>query len=298
MTHSTRGTNSEIEESISSLIRCVCGGSLSENESGFVCTTCGSVIATSTGKVFFTDVPQNYESSGITSTRDHSTWTEWRKKNFEFYKKELRVLPDRTVILDVGIGPGQFDELKERFAVAIGIDFRPFEPVHVVADLTKPMPFKSEVFDCVMISNTLEHIPDTEKILAELSRVLKPGGLFVATIPFLLPVHQNPYDFNRYTHYKLKSLLVDLKFMNIEVRGLSEPVDVFRTVQRHFFTHVIKAPFSRNRILNAVVKLCVRVIWRLYWLLLQLLLPLYRKARYSDDFTEGYGIVARKPRSV
>lgn len=61
--------------------------------------------------------------------------------------------------------------------------------VHVFTDI--PLPFEDEQFDTVLTYETLEHTPWPEKYIAELSRVLKPGGTFVLTTPSVLwePVH-------------------------------------------------------------------------------------------------------------
>jgi SAM-dependent methyltransferase len=44
--------------------------------------------------------------------------------------------------------------------------------------------FANEIFDCVITNDVLEHIPEFEKALFEIFRVLKPGGRFLFTIPF------------------------------------------------------------------------------------------------------------------
>jgi ubiquinone/menaquinone biosynthesis C-methylase UbiE len=48
-------------------------------------------------------------------------------------------------------------------------------PTHVAADLTR-LPFADESFDCITCGYVLEHLPDARPGLAELSRVMRPGG--------------------------------------------------------------------------------------------------------------------------
>ncbi len=45
------------------------------------------------------------------------------------------------------------------------------------------LPFKDESFDLVFTSSTLEHIPEREKAVREIKRVLKPGGRAVIIVP-------------------------------------------------------------------------------------------------------------------
>jgi SAM-dependent methyltransferase len=45
------------------------------------------------------------------------------------------------------------------------------------------LPFPDRSFDKVIISEVLEHIPADERAIAEVARVLKPGGLIAVTVP-------------------------------------------------------------------------------------------------------------------
>src|SRR3954465_11658659 len=49
------------------------------------------------------------------------------------------------------------------------------------------LPFADASFDRVIASEVLEHIPDDETAMAELTRVLRPGGLAAVTVPRWLP---------------------------------------------------------------------------------------------------------------
>ena len=68
-----------------------------------------------------------------------------------------------------------------------------------VADMNRPLPFRSNSFDHVICFNTLEHIHDADLALSEMLRVLKQGGSFHIAVPFLYPVHGDPDDFHRHT---------------------------------------------------------------------------------------------------
>lgn len=49
------------------------------------------------------------------------------------------------------------------------------------------LPFAPSTFDAVVTSEVLEHIPDDVGALTELTRILKPGGVFAATVPSCWP---------------------------------------------------------------------------------------------------------------
>ena len=48
-----------------------------------------------------------------------------------------------------------------------------------------PLPWDDATFDCVVCCEVIEHIVDTDRLLAELRRVLKPGGVLVLSTPNL-----------------------------------------------------------------------------------------------------------------
>lgn len=49
------------------------------------------------------------------------------------------------------------------------------------------LPFATDAFDCVIISEVLEHLADDARALEEVSRVLKPGGVLAVSVPRTLP---------------------------------------------------------------------------------------------------------------
>ncbi len=53
----------------------------------------------------------------------------------------------------------------------------------VLADLTA-CPWPDETFDVVLCSHVLEHIPDDERAMGELHRILRPGGWGIVLVPF------------------------------------------------------------------------------------------------------------------
>ncbi|UCV28964.1 class I SAM-dependent methyltransferase [Ferribacterium limneticum] len=69
----------------------------------------------------------------------------------------------------------------------------------IVADLNEVLPIADKMYDKVIFLNALERIHEERRITRELLRVLRPGGRFVVTIPFLFPRHGRYGDFHRNT---------------------------------------------------------------------------------------------------
>lgn len=113
--------------------------------------------------------------------------------------KFLRDLRGKRV-LDVGCGSALFDiELARRGAFVVGLDISEsalalgrrriakmgLESQVTLAscDVSRNVPYPDHSFDHVFSNCVLEHIPDDATAIMESARVLKPGGLFVATVP-------------------------------------------------------------------------------------------------------------------
>ncbi len=78
--------------------------------------------------------------------------------------------------------------LKARYRFFIGSEFYSNQHDHWLypvlhQDLTQ-LDFQSATFDVVLSSDVLEHVPDLERALSEMVRVLKPGGVMLSAHPF------------------------------------------------------------------------------------------------------------------
>ncbi len=62
------------------------------------------------------------------------------------------------------------------------------QSLSVLAADGQKLPFQNRSFEACLCSETLEHIPDDKSVVAEIHRVLKPGGWFLMTVPNTLPL--------------------------------------------------------------------------------------------------------------
>lgn len=84
----------------------------------------------------------------------------------------------------------------------------------------KKMPFVDATFDVVISTEVLEHIPDPDVYLMEVKRVLKPGGMFFFTVPFLMSLHEVPHDYYRYTPFALELIFNRVGFADIKIKPM------------------------------------------------------------------------------
>ncbi|MDA7717817.1 class I SAM-dependent methyltransferase [Pseudomonadales bacterium] len=71
------------------------------------------------------------------------------------------------------------------------------------------IPFSDCLFDLVLCSEVLEHVLNPEKLVSEMKRVVKDGGLILITVPSMWGEHEVPFDFRRYTSYGIKKIVTD-----------------------------------------------------------------------------------------
>ena len=68
------------------------------------------------------------------------------------------------------------------------------------------MPIRSDSVDLVLASQTLEHCEVPQRIVDEVWRVLRSGGVAVCSVPFVHIIHGDPCDYWRFTRYALEAL--------------------------------------------------------------------------------------------
>ncbi|KAA3498034.1 class I SAM-dependent methyltransferase [Rhizobium rhizogenes] len=131
----------------------------------------------------------------------------------------------RGTLIDVGCGEMPFRDLLHpavqytgidvpeaiSFGMRNNIDIIPFDGINI--------PFPDASCDAVLCTEVLEHVADPASLVAEMYRVLRPGGLMIATVPFAARVHHAPYDFHRFTRFRLSSLFSSFSSVEVVERG-------------------------------------------------------------------------------
>jgi SAM-dependent methyltransferase len=76
----------------------------------------------------------------------------------------------------------------------------------LVADVCDPMPSPTRARRRLPVE-VLEHVQAPERAIAEIHRVLAPGGRLVLSTPFVFEIHEAPDDYYRFTEHGLRHLL-------------------------------------------------------------------------------------------
>ncbi|WP_287370689.1 methyltransferase domain-containing protein [Oceanithermus sp.] len=113
----------------------------------------------------------------------HRTYPSWA---WPLLARSLEALPRGARVLDLGGGTG----VLSRAALTARADLKPViadpargmlrhapEPAEVVVARAEALPFADAEMDAVLVGEALHHFQDPQAALAEIARVLKPGGL-------------------------------------------------------------------------------------------------------------------------
>lgn len=95
------------------------------------------------------------------------------------------------------------------------------------------LPIRDASIDTLVFTEVLEHVADPRRVVAELSRVLRPEGCLILSVPFLVPVHADPSDFWRFTEEGLRKLLVDSGFHLVKIQSMGLFFTVLADMVRH-----------------------------------------------------------------
>jgi len=170
------------------------------------------------------------------------------------------------------------------FPNRVAINIRPNEHAHVLADAYN-LPFASEAFDLVLCAEVLEHMKSPGLALAEMRRVLKPGGKLLLTTPFAFPIHYAPTDYYRFTRFGLMHLLSEW-----DVESLNEATTDGAALATFFHHWLLK----KKGFVWKAPKLAWWCVWRALTRAYAGATPRANTNGHHTHMPVGYLVVARK----
>lgn len=183
-------------------------------------------------------------------------------------------LPPNPVIFDIGskgaragyaFGPPPKD------ARVVCVDIENGTGVDLVADAHDLHMVEDNSVDFVTSVSVLEHVRYPQKIVKEMHRILKPGGIIYINVPFIFPFHADPSDFYRFTFKGIDILCEDFEKLDSGFnRGPA-------STMHHLLVHFLAMLFSFNR--KTIYGINVDIFkWLLFWI------------KYLDKFLAKYSM--------
>jgi SAM-dependent methyltransferase len=126
------------------------------------------------------------------------------------------------LVLDLASGPRPgytrvLELTRSSKIVRIRVDHDPSFSPTVAADLTRGVPFRDGVADVVIASGFLHILAKPVVFLAEVRRVLKPGGTLLLATNLVYPYSPEPADYWRFTEAGLAHLLGEAGFVDVQI---------------------------------------------------------------------------------
>jgi len=215
-----------------------CRGRLEERQGSFRCPACGLSYPIGENSVDFltADFKKQY---GIVSTDNVSSWG--------YDEKILEIVEANPEKMYLDCGAGSRNKFHENVINYEIVDY----PSTDILGVAEQLPFADESLDGVFSVAVLEHVKDPFCCAREIMRVLKPGGVVFAAVPFLQPVHAYPHHYYNMTTQGLANL-----FNGLEIKEEFVPLSLhpMTTIQwmmasyRQGLPEAAQHEFSRMRV--------------------------------------------------
>lgn len=192
-------------------------------------------------------------------------------------------------LLDIGCGNKPYQKMFDgKIDTYVGCDIvqSSEEKVDVLCPANN-IPLTDESFNTVFSTQTIEHVADHQGLVNEAYRLVKKGGYFIVSGPLYWHLHEEPYDYFRFTKYGFEHILQKAGF---EIVAIQPNGGMWATTGQS----IIHA-FSKSNGRHFLVR-CWRFIFykcRLHWLVNSFFAWL-DKVDFNAVNTMNYVVVAQK----
>ncbi len=192
----------------------------------------------------------------------------------EIRPNPYELLPPQPVIFDIGSKSAMGEYAFGRppaGAKFVCVDIEPGAGVDLVADAHDMHMVPSNSVDMVMSISVLEHVRYPQKVMQEIFRILKPGGIVYINVPWVFPYHADPDDFYRFSYRGI--VILCEAFERIDSGFNRGPA----STMHHLLVHFMAMLFCfNNRTLYGINVDLFR--WLLFWV------------KYLDKFLARYSM--------
>jgi len=220
--------------------------------------------------------------------------------NFLVYKyADYFLLKFRTyykgTLVDLGCGEAPYKDFFLQYVDKyIGVDWT--NSLHnikadVISNLNEKIDLPDEIADVVIALSVMEHLCEPQVFLNESFRILKKGGVMILQVPFQWWVHEEPYDYFRFTPYGLKYMLEKAGFKNIEIYPTGGFFTMWFLKLNYFLARNCRNRFTVKFKIYKILDLILTPIYFSN----QLIAPILDKLdRRKELETSGYWVLAKK----
>lgn len=189
---------------VRALLRCPqCRGPLSDRAEALHCEACARSYARLHGKPVLA-LDQGYDASPKGKLESQNPYGQQVLELIEQNRSGW--------VLDMGSGSPA-----RGFYNVVHLELSAYPEVDVVTD-GRALPFADATFDAILSEAVLEHVRDPDEYMAEVARVLKPGGRVRVDVAFLQPYHAYP---EHYFNMTRAGLTVTAERAGLKVLGMA-----------------------------------------------------------------------------
>ncbi len=189
-------------------------------------------------------------------------------------------------VLDIGCGPVPYYEVYRDQATDItcvdwegSLHAKAYVDRFVDLNVRQPLPFPDGSFDSALASDLIMHLKYPEHFMAEMFRVLKPGGALFVSAPAIYWASEPPHEYTHPTEWGLRLWATDVGFRVEHMTSYGSHVDVLMDVLNKFMVGGL-----RNRLFLALAKLVDITGW-----------AKRDRRRGNAQWSQGHCMLVRKP---
>lgn len=159
--------------------------------------------------------------------------TFWQKASrYRFIKKKLstknldRLCQENATDKKTLVVHSEDVDYKPFFPNSFAITKRKSKSADMYVDLYYRDIYKieSESYDVILCTGLLEHVPDPQRLIDEMRRILKTKGQLIISASTVFSIHEGPDDFFHFTHYGFIELFKEWSEIR-ELKGSSQPFE-------------------------------------------------------------------------
>jgi SAM-dependent methyltransferase len=123
----------------------------------------------------------------------------------------------------------------------------------------------SESYEVIACIGLLEHVPDPQRLIDDLHRILKPGGKLIFHASGAFSFHEGPNDYFHFTPFSVRLLFRNWRRIEM-LRGSSQPFETIGILIQRILIQCDVSPLARPfiELLHTAIPLLDRFITRQY----------------------------------